>query len=163
MPGRLRFDNLDVTERPRVEQLIKALSAAAQDPQSRHQLTVSKRYYFAVFEGQISSHAGWYVICTDEEPLYVGTAKNLNSRLNTENGSRDQFANPKRSSDPERNFIKSFVASGVLGSLSVITIKETEICTSLNIKSPLTRRDRHNVEKVLNLFRQRIVQVGKQS
>lgn len=157
MPGRLRFDNIDVTERATVELLLDTLANLARDPDNRYTLEVRKRYYFAVPDGPITTDAGWYVICGGANPLYVGTGENLNARLNSENGSRDQFANPKRKSDPERNFIKAFVDASVLKALIVIVIPEPAICSAVGVTSPLTRLDRHNVEKILNLFRDVIV------
>lgn len=157
MPGRLRFDALDVNDTFLVRHLRGALSSLARDPRNKHALEVRKRYYFATPNGPITSDAGWYAICDDSGPLYVGTAQNLNSRLNSENGSRDQFANPRRRSDPERNFIKALTNSGALKGLTVVVISEPALCSAMDAKAPLTRRDRYNVEKVLNLFRERTI------
>lgn len=157
MPGKLRFDNLDVSNPKVVTKLLDALSCLAADARNVHPLEVSKRYYFITPNGPIVPDAGWYVICNSSYPLYVGTAENLNARLNSENGSRDQFANPQRTSDPERNFIKSFRSSEVLGPLRVVVISESDLCSKTGVSAPLTKRDRENVEKVLNLFRDRVV------
>lgn len=157
MPGRLRFDNLDVTSPSLVRRLLDGLTSLARDPRNRHVLEVRKRYYFAIPDGPIETGAGWYVICDSFGPLYVGIAENLNARLNSENGSRDQFANPQRTSDPERNFIKSFADRGVLNGLTVIVISEGALCSIVGAVSPLTKRDSQNVEKTLNLFRERVV------
>lgn len=157
MPGKLRFDNLDVTNPKVVTKVLDALSGLTADARNVHSLEVSKRYYFITPNGPLVSDAGWYVICHSSHPLYVGTAENLNARLNSENGSRDQFANPQRTSDPERNFIKSYRTSGVLGPLQVVVISERAECSKAEVSAPLTKRDRENVEKALNLFREKVV------
>ena len=156
MPGRLRYDDLDVNDRALVERVIEALTSLAGDSHNRHALEVSKRYYFSTPNNPLASDAGWYIICDASHPLYVGTAENLNARLNSENGSRDQFANPRRMTDSERNFIKSFKSSGLLGPLSVIVIPELVLCSMTGVTAPLTKRDRHNIEKLLNLFRDKV-------
>jgi hypothetical protein len=105
----------------------------------------------------LPAEAGWYVICnSDSLPLYVGTAKDLNARLNTDEGSRDGFANPKRTSDPERNFIKAFMSAGVLSSVSVVIVREAALCERIGIAAPLKKIDRQNVEKIINIFRARL-------
>lgn len=157
MPGKLRFDSLDICDGTAVRRLLDALAALAADPRNCHALEVRKSYYFGVPQGPITSEAGWYVICHEGGPLYVGPAENLNGRLNSESGSRDNFANPQRTCDPERNFIKAFATSGILGGLSVVVISEPALCGAVDIAPPLTTRDRNNVEKMLNLFRERIV------
>lgn len=156
MPGRLRYDDLDLTKREVVDLLLDKLTSMAHDPQNRYSFEVRKRYYFGIPDGPVSSDAGWYVILEKAGPLYVGTAEDLNARLNTENGSRDQFANPQRISDAERNFIKTFASSGLLDSLSVIVISEPKLRSAMGLSAALTKRDRNNVEKMLNLFRERI-------
>jgi hypothetical protein len=157
LPGKLRFDNLDVTNSEVVTKVLDALSDLAADANNVHSLEVSKRYYFITPSGPLVSDAGWYVICHSSQSIYVGTAENLNARLNSENGSRDQFANPQRTSDPERNFIKSFRTSGILGTLRVVVISEHQLSSKVGVSCPLTKRDRENVEKVLNLFREQVV------
>lgn len=156
MPGRLKSDELVLDDSDSVRALIGALGELAGEAARHHRMTVSKRYYFKVPDG-LPDTPGWYVIRSAGHSLYVGTAENLNLRLNSENGSRDQFANPKRESDSERNFIKSFSDVGVLDELWVIAIDEPALVERLQLSAPLTRRDRHNVEKVLNLFREFIL------
>ena len=157
MPGRLRCDSLDMDSPEIVQGLIATLALLAREPSSHHALEVSKRYYFKVPDGPLSSGPGWYVIRAGGRSLYVGTAENLDSRLNSENGSRDQFANPQRTSDPERNFIKALCDSGVIGPLSVAVVEEARLSDALELSCELTKRDRHNVEKILNLFRESVL------
>jgi len=59
------------------------------------------------------------VIVADGRPVYVGEADSLNGRLNSDNGSRDNFMNPQRTSDPERNFLKRLSDLGLLRSFSM--------------------------------------------
>src|SRR5205814_639827 len=101
---------------------------------------------------------GWYVVCDESgRALYVGTAENLNARLNSQNGSRDNFADPTRTTDSVRNFIKTFRSAGFLGVLQVLPVTESSICASLGFQCPLSKLDRCNVEKVIGLFRERVV------
>ena len=156
MPGILRCQNVNLNDPVVVRRVINALGDLA--AQSKHSLEVRGTYHFAIPSGPITTVAGWYVICDESgEPLYVGTAENVDARLNSEPGSRDGFANPKRTSDPVRNFIKSFFKNGVLPSLSVITLSEPALCARIGIKAPLPKRDRENVEKVIDVFRTRIL------
>jgi hypothetical protein len=125
-------------------------------------LEVVGRYYFSTPGVELPAIPGWYIICDHEQtPLYVGEATNLQNRLNSNDGSRDNFANPERSQDPARNFIKRFSSSGVLSSLCVIVIRETSICAEMGIAGPLSDIDRGNIEKVLGLFRERVCEVGR--
>lgn len=156
MPGRLRTDALNLSDAEAIESLVAGLRGMLAEQSKRYRLDISKRYYFAIPDGPITDSAGWYLIRARNEPIYVGTAENLNARLNSENGSRDQFANPKRASDSERNFIKAFSAAGVLTDLTVTVLPEANLCAAIGIDGPLTKRDRHNVEKVLNIFRTRL-------
>ncbi|MFA4915979.1 MAG: hypothetical protein WC560_04835 [Syntrophales bacterium] len=128
MPGKLRFDHLDVRDPSKVDRLVLGLKSLAKNPQNWHPLEVKKKYYFAAPSAQLPFGPGWYVICDDMGPLYVGTAEDLNARLNSENGSRDQFANPKRENDPERNFIKSFSDQGIVKGLRIIWGHNTNYC-----------------------------------
>lgn len=156
MPGRLRTDALNLSEADAIASLVAGLRGMLAESDRKYRLDVSKRYYFALPEGPITDSAGWYLIRAGTEPIYVGTAENLDARLNSENGSRDQFANPKRTSDSERNFIKAFSEAGVLTDLSVTVLPEEDLCAAIGIDCPLTKRDRHNVEKVLNIFKTRV-------
>jgi hypothetical protein len=157
MPGILRHDELDITDPTVVRRLIDALRSLAAERRRVHQLQVSKRYYFSVPDGPLPSCPGWYVICDESGSLYVGTAENLEKRLNSPDGSRDQFANPLRTSDSERNLIKAFHDSGVLGDLRVVVLEEPALREMLGLPAALSSRDRHNVEKTLNLFRERVI------
>lgn len=160
MPGRLRCDTINLNELTTVLRLVEVLTNLARDELNTWRLNIKSKYHFSISNGSITSGAGWYIICDeDRRPIYVGAATNLNSRLNTDSGSRDNFANPKRTSDPVRNFIKAFVL-GMLHSLFVTTISELSVCQQMGIEPPLTKRDRQNIEKVLSIFRVQIVGWG---
>jgi len=65
-------------------------------------LKVRSGAHFSTLPETLPAEAGWYVIVADGRPVYVGEADSLNGRLNSDNGSRDNFMNPQRTSDPER-------------------------------------------------------------
>jgi len=153
MPGILRCEMIDLNKEENVNKLKNVLKEIISDTNIYQDLGVSKKYYFKL-NNNITRNPGWYVILDENKfPLYVGKAQNLNYRLNTENGSRDQFANPQRSSDPERNFIKKFAGLNVFKKLFVCVIDEQVLCNKLGIEFPLPTLDRNNVEKFINIFR----------
>lgn len=153
MPGILRCNLIKLNEKEIVEKLKKIIKEIISESNS-YQIQVSKKYYFKL-DKDITKNLGWYAILDgNKQPLYVGKADNLNSRLNTQNGSRDNFANPKRKSDPERNFLKKFADLKIFDRLYVVIIDEQDLCNKLGIKFPLYDIDRANVEKFINLFRE---------
>lgn len=154
MPGKLRCGAIDLCSAEILQRVLNALKAIIATPSNRHRLQLRNRYYFNAPDGHLPSEPGWYIILGPEmSPLYVGTAENLNARLNSDNGSRDGFANPQRTSDPERNFIKAFLAAGIFPAVSVVAIPETELRERLGWTNPLSKLDRENLEKVINIFR----------
>ena len=158
MPGRLRCNVVDLNKPATVKALLGALTSLARNKGNIFQFVIQNDYYFSIPAGAITSQAGWYVICDAQgRPIYVGTATNLNSRLNTKDGSLDNFANSQRSSDDARNFIKAFTSSGTISSLSVVVIAEPALCQQLGIQPPLSKLDRGNIEKVLSIFRATVV------
>ena len=116
-------------------------------------LSVKNGAYFSTLPETLPAEAGWYVILAGGHAIYVGEADNLNSRLNSDNGSRDNFMNPERTSDSQRNFVKKFFDSGFLTKLEVWFVTEKELGTRVPIVLPLSNLDRCNVEKVLNVCR----------
>ena len=108
-------------------------------------------------EEDITNNPGWYIVLDkNKKALYVGKAENLNHRLNSEDGSRDQFANPQRTSDIARNFIKKFLDIGVFDALFLCPIDEKDFCEALKVDYPLKNVDRNNIEKIINLFREEL-------
>lgn len=152
MPGILRCKRIDLNKKETVDVLRNTLKEIITQLELLD-LKVSKKYYFKL-NNLITTNPGWYVILDENKnPLYVGKAQNLNSRLNTEDGSRDQFANPQRLSDPERNFIKKFHDVGIFDNLYVCVIDEQVLCQKLGLEFPLHSLDRNNIEKFINIFR----------
>jgi len=154
MPGRLRCHALDVSAPEVLRRVLQAIDELIAEPGSKAPLELRGRYHFRVRGLSLPTSPGWYVICgPDQSPLYVGTAEDLDARLNTDNGSRDGFANPKRTSDPERNFIKALLASGTLANASVVFFTEMALREKLGLPVPLEKLDRENIEKIINIFR----------
>jgi hypothetical protein len=99
-------------------------------------------YYFSTPRACLPPSPGWYIICDEHRrPLYVGRADNLDRRLNSPNGSLDNFAKRLRASDPVRNFIKAFRSSGIIPGLKVLFITEASICPALGVSPPLSELD----------------------
>jgi hypothetical protein len=152
--GYLIVNRIDLNDPVIVENLKKVIDKLVQVPYSYYQLRFKPSYYFDVPTGGIPSESGWYIILDGKKPLYAGKAEDLNKRLNTNNGSIDNFANKGRGFDPERNFIKRFAELNILSNLRVCIIKEKDICLELNIISDsLSDLDRGNIEKIVNIFR----------
>lgn len=156
MPGILRCDKINLNSIQVVNNLKNILKETIKESKF-HYLHISKKYYFKL-DQEITVNPGWYVIFERENPLYVGKAENLNSRLNTENGSRDQFANPQRKSDPERNLLKKFCDIGIIEKLKVCPIDEENLCQKMSLEFPLSDLDRNNIEKFINIFKNSLFQ-----
>ena len=151
MPGILRCGIIDLNNSDVVNSLKDKLREVIKESKF-YDLHISKKYYFKLDE-EITINPGWYIIFEKDNALYVGKAQNLNSRLNTESGSRDQFANPQRKSDPERNLIKKFSDLGTFNELKVLPINEETICKKMELEFPLSDLDRNNIEKFINIFK----------
>lgn len=152
--GDLIVNTIDFNNSTVVDNLRKVIGKLIQNPSGYCLLRFKPPYYFEVPTGQIPSESGWYIILEGKKPLYAGKAGDLNRRLNTNNGSRDNFANKGRRFDPERNFIKEFAELNILSNLRVCIIKEKDVCSELNINpNGLTDLDRGNIEKLINIFR----------
>jgi hypothetical protein len=154
MAPSLVYESVDVNERSIVETLVSAARTVLSRADSWHRLEVRSGRYFATPDGPLPDGPGWYVIGDRTGAArYVGEAGNLNARLNSDQGSLDNFANSNRASDPIRNFLKIFVSNGLLGGPRVGLIEEAEMLSALTVRSALSARDRCNVEKVLAVFR----------
>ena len=139
--------NIDFNDKTQIQTLQADLQRILDNPKNYYPLAHTKKYYFST-PTSLPTEPGWYIILCGMRPIYVGKAKDLNGRLNTENGSRDQFANPQRSSDIERNFIKKYSELGLIQPLRVCILREE----SLGIQH-LTDLDQNNIEKHLNIWR----------
>ena len=145
--GILRCGTIDFNDAKQIQILQAKIQLILEDPKNYYLLEHTKHYYFST-PVPLPTESGWYIILNGTSPIYVGKAEDLNKRLNTKNGSRDQFANPQRSSDIERNFIKKYAELGMIRSFRICIIAES----SLGIQ-PLTDLDRGNMEKHLNILR----------
>jgi hypothetical protein len=152
--GNLIKHTIDLNDPKVVKKLRKVISELVQNRSCYQQLKFKPKYYFYVPSGQIPVESGWYIILHGKNPLYVGCAIDLNKRLNTTNGSLDNFAKEGRSSDPVRNFIKKFADLQILPVLRVCVIKAKDVCSKLKVKpNTLNRLDKRNIEKVISIFR----------
>lgn len=164
MPGKLRCSTVDLSNPETLDRVLAALDQLIHSVEVKATLLLRDRYHFRISDRSIPSSPGWYIICSpDGLPIYVGTADNLNSRLNTDNGSRDGFANPQRTSDPERNFIKSFLTAGIFTSLTVLVIPEPSFRDILGLTCELDKLDRGNIEKIINIFRAKLLRLAAAS
>lgn len=152
--GTLKIDNLNFNDSKIINDTRKIIKKLIKKPQSIFQLKFKEQYYFEVPNGPLPEKKGWYIILNERRPIYIGTANNLDGRLNSNNGSIDDFANTSRSSDSIRNFIKKFNELGIFSNLEVVIITEQDFCQKFNSKlNELTNVDRLNLEKFMNIFR----------
>jgi hypothetical protein len=146
--GTLKCDKMDFNDTRQVQSLNLTIQCILDDPQNYYPLAHTKNYYFSIPDNSLPEEPGWYIILNGTLPIYVGKAEDLNKRLNTQNGSRDQFANPQRASDVERNFIKKYTEHGLIQNLRVCIVREGQLGVLA-----LTDLDRINCEKHLNIWR----------
>jgi hypothetical protein len=154
--GKINFNDKSIIER-----FLGAINELVKISSSYYSLRFKPQYYFEVAEGPLPSERGYYVILEENgKPLYVGRANDLNGRLNTDNGTLDNFADKSRASDSERNFIKKFNELNLL-TLKICIIKERDLCSKLGVKSEeLLELDRKNIEKIINIFRHHFDYIG---
>lgn len=158
MTGELLRDSVDFNETAVLEGVLRAAILQLKAPTNWHDLEVHLGSYFRTTGSDPPSAPGWYVIIDlAGRPLYVGESEDLCSRLNSSNGSLDGFHNSKRKSEPARNFLKRFVSEGLVDGLRVGIVEEAAVLHELRIPGPLSKLDRCNVEKVLDIFRAGIV------
>lgn len=152
--GKLKVDRINLNDASVVEKLKNIIDQLVRISLSYYPLRFKPQYYFEISNRQLPSERGWYVVLDGRKPLYTGKADNLNVRLNTNNGSIDNFANRKRVSDSERNFIKKFDELRIIGNLRICIVREADLCLRLNTNADdLTDLDRGNIEKTINIFR----------
>jgi len=111
--GNLIIGKIDLNNSRQVRQIIKTIKKLVKNSHNYYQLNCEPPYYFKLQNGEdklkeLKEKSGWYIILNRNKPLYIGQTDDFYKRLNTENGTLDNFNNPKRKSDPERNFIKKF-------------------------------------------------------
>ena len=155
--GTLKVGALDFNEAQTLEAVRAAIAEIASRVESYRGLRFKSPYYFEITGSRPPSEPGWYIILDGRQPLYVGKTKNLDTRLNTDNGSRDQFGDPTRPSDAERNFIKKFIEIGAIEAPRVCIVRRSELAAALGMpESRLSKLDAGNIEKIIHLIRDRI-------
>ena len=157
MPAQLVCGLLDFNDPSVLKRVLVAARELARDPANWRILTIHRDYYFST-TAPVPSSPGWYLICDDQHiPLYVGKAADLARRLDSTDGSRDNFANSKRKQDPERNFIKLLRSKRAIAGLHAVLFEERKLLSPLDVVGPLSDLDRGNVEKILNIFRCKVL------
>jgi hypothetical protein len=152
--GSLKVGRINLNDAAVVIRIRDSINQLVQNQTAYYPLRFKPNFYFETPDGQLPSERGWYIILDGQRPLYAGKAEDLNARLNSNNGSIDNFANKKRTFDPERNFIKKFNETKILQNLRVCIINEMAFCLALGIDADeLTELDRGNIEKTINLFK----------
>ncbi len=152
--GTLKVGALDFNEVQTLEAVRAAIAEIAGRAESYRVLRLRGPHYFEVTGSRLPSEPGWYIILDGTQPLYVGKTNNLDARLNTDDGSRDNFGNHARTHDPMRNFIKKFIEIGAVEAPRVCIVRRSELATALGMpESRLSARDAGNIEKVINLTR----------
>lgn len=149
----LKMDAVNVNDAKTVRELLTGFNEFIHEPDHRRPLKVKNGAYFSTSPRTLPTEAGWYVIVAGKRPLYVGEADSLDGRLNSDNGSRDNFLNSQRKADPERNFIKKLSDSGFFPDLCVWFVTERDLSSKVELKVPLSALDRCNIEKILDICR----------
>lgn len=158
MRGQLVYDRINLNDKSVVCAVLKTAMLELQQASNWHVLKVHATDQFRTPVTQPPGAPGWYIIVDIEgRALYVGKAKDLNYRLNSPTGSLDNFNNSKRKSDPTRNFIKYLLATEMIEAAKVGIVEEIKVLAELRLEDPLSELDRCNVEKLLGIFRVRIV------
>jgi hypothetical protein len=155
----LKYNLLNINNRDLVCKIISMLSELVTDKYpDRLKLEIIEDTYFHIPLNSIANSAGWYIIIDNNGcPLYIGTTANLHKRLNTNYGSLDNFRNSQRKTDSQRNFIKKYRAINIVTELNLIIISEKELLNKLNINNRLIQKlDRENIEKIMNIFSNKI-------
>jgi len=152
--GTLIVGYLDFNNASTCNDLLKAVLNLKNNRSLYFQLDFKSNFYFKIINGPISPDGGWYIILNDGKPIYVGQAENLNRRLNSNNGSLDNYAHKTRKFDSERNFIKKVIEIRVITNTKVFIIPDPILCGEMCINpGNLLKIDRDNIEKLLNIFR----------
>lgn len=93
--GTLVVDRIDLNDVDVMNNIRSALTRLVSNQSFYYILNFKPPYYFEV-AGGLPPEKGWYIILDlNNKPLYVGRADDLNARLNTDDGSRDNFGNTK--------------------------------------------------------------------
>ena len=144
---------IDLNDTDTVADLMAALRDLAGRPALYHRIQTKNGWYFEFRDRQLPLDSGWYILLAGKVPVYVGRAQVLDNRLNSDNGSLDNFAKRGRSNDPARNFVKRFRDMRIFAPLRTWIVVEQKLCGRLGASSPLEDLDRANIEKLINLNR----------
>lgn len=153
MPPSLVVEKINFNDRQVADRILNFFKTQAARPEAYVELKIKNGLYFQVTDAEVPGEPGWYVVLYDQLPIYVGKAGDLNNRLNTTNGSLDNFAKSTRTSDPERNFIKKLHDLKFFEELRLWFVKVKDLTNALRIEGRLHEPDLGNVEKFLNLNR----------
>ena len=145
----LECDQIDLNDLAFVNTLDVTLKKIV-DQSKLYALHVKNELYFKL-DKKITTDPGWYLIFDGDNRLYVGKSDDLNGRLNTHNRSLDNFANPKGPINNRRNFIKKLYDIDYFKELKVLLIDELTLCTKMKLKLPLSKLDRKNIEKFIDV------------
>jgi hypothetical protein len=152
--GILVADQIDLNDVNVVNKLRLAIQNLINNPSRYYPLRFKSLYYFEIPNASLPPTKGWYIILDGTVPIYAGKANDLNARLNTNNGSIDNFANKTRASDSKRNFIKKFDELNIFRELRVCIIQERELFSEFaSNPTELTDLDRTNIEKIIDIFK----------
>jgi len=152
--GELKVGILNLNKTAVVSKLLSVVQQLIGNRTLYFNLKFKPKYYFQILNGNVPSESGWYIILDEVKPIYVGQASDLNDRLNTNHGSLDNFGKRSRSSDDKRNFIKRLDELSMFRHLRVCIVFEGALCRLLDIdSSKLTKLDRDNIEKVIDIHR----------
>lgn len=155
--GNLKCGAVDLNDAAVVCSILVKANTHLAVSSSYYELTHKSPYYFTTPHRNPPSAPGWYIILHGNNPLYVGDAIDLNKRLNSDNGSSDDFAKNARKSDSKRNFIKKLAELTVLDPLRVAVIPESALMDGVVARhKPLSKLDRRNIEKLLDVNRSRL-------
>ena len=147
--GTLKTFNFDLNDSAQVRSILSLVRNHVENNRNAYRILEHKPpYYFAIAGEPVITDPGWYIILSGTVPIYVGTAGNLNKRLNSDTGTTDNYGKQARKNDCERNFIKKFSETGIINSLRVVAVPEG----TLN-REGVTEDDRKEIEKLINIFR----------
>jgi hypothetical protein len=149
--GNLDVGAIDLNDAGVVRNLLGSLTELTNDRSLYYALRFKPQHYFEVAKGHLPDAGGWYVILDGKDPLYVGMTDDFDKRLNTNQGSLDNFAYAGKASYGVRNFVKKLNELGILNDLRVFVIPENKLSSH-----SLSSLDRKNIEKLISIYRARL-------
>jgi len=161
MPINHFLKNIRLDDNVKLLSFLEKVRSLSGDGNHIRELHVKDNYCFSVSNGSIPNGPGWYVIFDKpDQPLYVGQTSDLNMRLNTDDGSRDNIVNLKKNSTPIRNFLKHLKVIGCFNKLSAFFFEVSEVTGYIyDQDQSLLKKDREDVEKILSIFRSQLIDI----